>query len=45
MGAYLHEEVCQAREQVLFRFLEAAALCVLQDSPPEGLAEVEGLQH
>lgn len=44
-GADLHKEVCQAGEQVLLGSLIAAALGVLQDPPPERLAEVEGLQH
>ncbi len=42
---HLHKEVCQASQQVLLGLLEAAALGVLQNSHPEGLAEVQGLQH
>ena len=43
--AHLHEQVGQAGEQVLVGFLGAGARRVLQQAPPEGLAEVEGLQH
>lgn len=42
---YLYEEVCKAGKQVFICILGHAILRILQHLAPEGLAEVQGLQH